>query len=98
MTTARTSTKPFTDLEREVVRQVVGLRTMAGLDQDGLGLPRGTYGSIERLERHADMSQLDAIVGAIVATGRTDLRGVSDLIGRAERALHYRTDPGLSLP
>ena len=94
----RTSTKPFTDLEREVVSQVIGLRTMAGLEQDGLGLPRATYGSIERLERHADMSQLDAIVASIVATGRTDLRDMSDLIGRAERALRYRTDPGLSLP
>lgn len=91
----------FTALEIEVARQIAGLRAMAGLDQDQMGLARETYGSIERCERHADMAQLDAIVGALVASGCTDLRAgaaMADLIGRAESALRYRSDPGLTLP
>lgn len=96
--TSRASTRPFTDLEREIVRQIAGLRAIAGLDQDQMGMPRGTYGAIERCDRHADMSQLGRIVAAIVATGRTDLRGMSDLIARAEAAIQYRQDAGLSLP
>lgn len=90
MATERTSPKPFTDLEREIVKQVAALRTMAGLEQDQMGLPRNTYGSIERLDRHATMGQLDAIVSAIVRTGETDLTDVADLIARAERVLRIK--------
>lgn len=83
---------PFTDLEREIVRQVAALRAMAGLDQGQMGMHRNTYGSIEREERHATWGQLDAIVTALTATGRTDLKDMTDLIRRAERAVRMRQD------
>lgn len=88
--TQRTSPVPFTDLEREVVKQLIALRTMARLEQGDMGMSRATYGSIERTERHATMGQLDTIVAAIVATGETDLVDVADLIARAERVLRIK--------
>lgn len=92
------TTRPLTALEQEIGSILLGLRTRARLDQNELGLNRAVYARIERGERHADLSQLDTIAAAIIATERTDLRDVTDLIGRAEASLRYRTDPGRAKP